>query len=303
MTYTCRGPVDLPPLETPHQLFDRTGLAPSPSTHRGLHPLPHTMKHFLPHTSPLPPLSLPRVSPAPALSAHPTLLLNQASALCPPLTRPCPSTKQAPCPIAQECRPLHPPPMATSPASFRRPVSRAITVWFISLASACTARAATGAPPCRASDGETYAPWVYVALDASALLLKQPNRCSQSMPALPPSMKADAAQAASRNGPLGARLRDANVPTPADRTTLTYCSTSLPPPRLLRRGVHPPHPPARPPRAEGWGGPRCLHHPRKQLPRRSQNLLPLSPSMQVGQPMQERRGQVRYRAPFSPRQR
>ena len=144
--------------------------------------------------------------------------------------------------------------MATSPASFRRPVSRAITVWFISLASACTAGAATGAPPCRASAGENSAPWVHVALDASALLLKQPNRCSQSLPALPPSMQADAAQAASRNGPLGTRLRDANVSTPADRTTLAYCSTSLPPPRLLRRGVHPPHPPApRPPRrGVGW---------------------------------------------------
>jgi hypothetical protein len=34
----CHPPeCGLPPLETLHQLFDRTGLAPPPSTHRGLH--------------------------------------------------------------------------------------------------------------------------------------------------------------------------------------------------------------------------------------------------------------------------
>jgi len=123
------------PLETPRQPFDRTGLAPSPSTHRGLHPLPYTIPPPPSLTSPMPPPSVPKVNPAPALYSHdPALHLSK---------RPLPSTNQTlplnqPSTLPHRAGMLVPAPTAndlSSLASFRRPVSRAITVWFISLAS------------------------------------------------------------------------------------------------------------------------------------------------------------------------
>ena len=219
MTCTCRGPIDLPSLGTAHQQFDRTGLASSPCTYRGLNPLAHTIKPFLHPTSPLPPPSMPGASPAPALyspdpapepskrplpSTHPTLPLNQAT----------------PFRIAQECRLPHPPPiMATSPDSSTRPVSRAISVWFISLASACTAGAVAGAPPYSASAGENSAAWVLWHSNTTGARdppCKRPP--AEAAPPLlpqpagpPPRMQAEAVEAASRRRPRGTRLRDALV--------------------------------------------------------------------------------------------
>jgi hypothetical protein len=125
--------------------------------------------------------------------------------------------------------------------------------------------------------------WQCPPAEAAPPLLPAPAGPPPSMQVGQPRQQVGAAR-----HPLGTRLRDASVPTPADRTTLAYCSTSLSPPRLLRSGVHPPTLPMGPPpphRAEGWGGPRCLCHPLKQLPRCSQNMPPLPPNMrQQGRP-------------------
>ena len=106
-----------------------------------------------------------------------------------------------------------------------------------------------------------------VALDAGALPMKQPGRCSQSRPALPPSMQADAAQAASQSGrPAGdqaSRRKRAHACKNYHTRALLFIAASPAAPAQRR----PTAPSARPsPQRRGLGWPSMPLSPAEEAP-------------------------------------